>query len=458
MQPEQARLQPSSNGEDVRVEWVRPSRAVLVALLVIVVCGGALRYSASHNTGHHLSPDERSYGALAIGIAEHGHYGDPAMQSPTRWAPGAPVLFGLTARVFGAGRAHQAYELPAARRVQVVLGTLTIVAAFAVALLLSGPAAGLLAAAALAFYPPLITISHYQLTEPLAALLVLLAVLAVVAGKSTRWAVAAGVLLGLAVLTRADLLLAPLAAALALLWAERNRRRAAALLVAGVVVVLPWTVFVSINHGQVVPVSEGGPSNLFIGTYLPGHGTIYGFKRSLAPEARRRYPYLHNVPAWKIPAGVVLRAVAARRPHMAPDKALIAESKANLRRYALGDPLGFARMTGGKVVRMWQQAFHSPQPAIVAAHLALLAVALAGLLLGLRARAPAAAVIAAIVVWSTIDNAILVAEPRHNMPLMPALAAVGIAAVLTRLRVTGLARRPRRLLALGRRRPDPTDA
>ena len=440
------------------VEWVRPSRAVLAALLVVVACGGALRYSASHTAGHHLSPDERSYGRLAIAIAQHGNYGDAGMQSPTRWAPGAPVLFGAAARVLGAGHRHQAFELPVARRVQVVLGTLTIAAAFGLAALLAGPAAGLIAAAALAFYPPLITISHYQLTEPLAALLVLLAVLALVAGKSTRWAVVAGALLALAVLTRADLLLAPLAAALALWWAERNRRRAVALLVAAVAVVLPWTVFVSVNHGQVVPVSEGGPSNLFIGTYLPGHGTIFGFKRSLAPETRRRFPWLRHVSSLHMPAGTVLKAVAARRPRMSPDSALLAESKANLRRYALGDPAAFAAMTGGKVVRMWRQAFHSPQPAVVAAHLALLAVALAGLVLALRARVPAAAVIAAIIVWSTVDNAILVAEPRHNMPLMPALAAVGIAGVLARLRLTGLARRPKRLLALGRRRAEPTDA
>jgi 4-amino-4-deoxy-L-arabinose transferase-like glycosyltransferase len=424
------------------VEWVRPSRAVLAALLVLVACGGALRYSASHTTGHHLSPDEQSYGRLAIAIAEHGHYGDAAMQSPTRWAPGAPVLFGVAARVLGAGHPHQAFELPVARRVQVVLGTLTIAAAFGLAALLAGPAAGLLAAAALAVYPPLITIDHFQLTEPLAGLLVLLAVLALVAGRSTRWAAVAGVLLALAALTRADLLPAPLAAALALWWAERNRRRAVALLVTAVAVVLPWTVFVSVNHGEVIPVSEGGPSNLFIGTYLPGHGTIFGFKRSLAAETRRRFPRLRHVSALQMPAGTVLRAVAARRPGQAPDRALMAESKANLRRYALGDPAAFAAMTAGKVVRMWRRAFHSPQPAVVAAHLALLAVALAGLVLALRARVPAAAVIAAIVAWSTLVNAILVAEPRHNMPLMPALAAVGIAAVLARLRLTGLARRP----------------
>jgi 4-amino-4-deoxy-L-arabinose transferase-like glycosyltransferase len=411
------------------VARVLPSRTALAVLLVILACGGALRFAASHSAGHHLSPDEQSYGRLALAIAKSGHYGDRAMESPTRWAPGAPALFGVTAHVLGVGRAHQAFEVPVARRVQFALGTLTIAAVFALAALLAGPFAGLLAAAAVALYPPLITIDHFQLTEPLAALLVLLSVLALVAGRTPRWAAAAGALLGLAVLTRADLLLAPVAAAAALWWAERSPRRAASLLGAAVAVVLPWTVFVSVTHGQVIPVSEGGPSNLFIGTYLPGHGTIVGFKRSLAPETRRRFPRYLTVPAFQIPAGAVLRTVAARRPRQPPDAALMSAAADNLRRYALGDPLAFAKMTAGKVVRMWRRAFHSPQPAVIAAHLALLAVAFAGVGLGLRARVPAAAVILAIAAWSTLDNAILVAEPRHNMPLMPALAAVGIAAV-----------------------------
>jgi 2-keto-3-deoxy-6-phosphogluconate aldolase len=91
-------------------------------------------------------------------------------------------------------------------------------------------------------------------------------------------------------------------------------------------------------------------------------------------------------------------------------------------------------MTAAKVLRMWRRAYHAPQPGVIAAHLALLAIALAGTVLGLRERLPAAAAIAAIAVWSTIDNAILVAEPRHNMPLMPALATVGIAVLWTRIR------------------------
>jgi hypothetical protein len=61
-------------------------------------------------------------------------------------------------------------------------------------------------------------------------------------------------------------------------------------------------------------------------------------------------------------------------------------------------------------------------------------LAVAGIAVALRDRIPAAAAIAAIAVWSTLDHALLVAEPRHNMPLMPALVAVSFAGLAHRLR------------------------
>jgi hypothetical protein len=69
-------------------------------------------------------------------------------------------------------------------------------------------------------------------------------------------------------------------------------------------------------------------------------------------------------------------------------------------------------------------------------HLALLAVGLVGVGLGLLRREPVAVVLAVIVAASTLDNMVLVPEPRHNMPLFGALVAVGVAGLAA-------ARRPR---------------
>jgi hypothetical protein len=374
------------------------------------------------------------------------------MGDRTRWAPGAPVAFAAAEVILPSGRPSQPHEVPAARTAQAVAGTLMIPAAFGVAALLATPGAGLVAAALIAFYPPLIAVAGYQISEPLAALLVLLAMLALARGRrspAAGWAAAAGALLGLAVLTRADLLVPALLAGPALwlatpatgpgragrrLFGRRwdGLRRGAALAAATLLVIVPWCAFASLNRGRLVPVSGGGPGTLFIGTYLPGEGTMVGFKRGLAGEARARHPDLRDVSPVRMPAGRALDAVAARRPGEPRDAALMAEALANVRRYALGDPLGYAVMTARKVERLWSRPFQTPQPAVIAVHLVLLAAGLAGLVLGLRRREPVAVVLAVIVAASTLDNMVLVPEPRHNMPLSGALLAVGVAGLAVR--------------------------
>ena len=98
----------------------------------------------------------------------------------------------------------------------------------------------------------------------------------------------AGVLWGLAVLTRADLLLAPIFIAIvAAGWLALRHRRpreavgfAFAFLGGAAVVILPWVIFASVKAERFVPVTSGSPSALFVGTYLPGDGTTFGMKRA----------------------------------------------------------------------------------------------------------------------------------------------------------------------------------
>jgi len=430
-----------------------------ILLLVLVAGGGALRFAQSGSPGHRLVPDEEEYGRLAIGLVERGDYGDPRLGERTRWAPGAPVAFAAADLALPSPPARQPLEVPAARTAQAIFGTLMIAAGFAVAALLAGPWAGLGAAAVIAAYPPLIGVVRYQLSEPLAALLVLLGVLALAAGRgahAVRWAAGAGALLGLAVLTRADLLVPVLCAGPALWLVVRGgdgRRRGVALVAGALVVIVPWCVFASVNRGQLVPVSGGGPGTLVMGTYLPGDGTVYGFKAGLAAEARARFADLRGVPAFEIPAGRVLDAVAERHPDEPRDSALMTEALRNVRRYALGDPLGYAAMSLRKVERMWSTAFQTRAPGFVAVHLAVLALGLAGLVLAVARREPVAGVLAAIIAVSTLDNMLLVAEPRHNMPLMPALIAVGAAGLAGVIGGTrpGIPRRARAPLRAGAR-------
>jgi hypothetical protein len=417
---------------------VRSSRLVAVALIAIVALGTGLRaHSAANPTTATQSADERSYEALAVAIA-HGHYGS-AHSNGLHWPPGAPALFAVAYEI------TPRHGIPAAYWLQVGIGTLTILAAFAAAALAANRWAGLAAALLVATYPPLIVLAGSLLSETLGAFLVT-ASLAALAWATRRprsaadtsapawWRYAlAGALFGLTVLTRADLILAPAIAAVVVAIAARAWRPPAALVAGAVIVMAPWVAFASHRAGHFVPVTEGDAPALWVGTYLPGDGTTSGAKRALAPAIRKRFPRYAHTPAAKIPAPRMLDVVAARRPGLDREAALNAEARANLRRYALGEPVKFGRMMLSKLRRTWLLSSRSGSPtrsiAVRIYHGALVIALCLILLIGLIRRPGVVAATAGLLVaYSMVMHAVFVAKPRYNLPLMPVLMAGGVIA------------------------------
>jgi 4-amino-4-deoxy-L-arabinose transferase-like glycosyltransferase len=416
----------------------RTRAAVAIALGAVVLAGAALRAerAADPRLGHE-SADERAYARIALNISEGGAYatGEAKVAGARHWAPAAPAAFAVANLVAPGGDRARDSDIPAAYWAQAVAGTATILAAFGVSALLVGALPGLLAAAAVAFYPPLIWSTDDLLSEPLGALLVTAAVLALVwawerppgwwRGPEPLRFLIPGAAFGAAALTRADLLLVPLlVAGLVAMsgwrrWGSRSSLASGAALAAGAaLVVAPWTVSSSLAEERFVPVTTAGDSSLFVGTYLPGDGTMPGLRRELGEESGPR----------------ALDAVAARRPGLSRGSALRREGIENLGRYAWGRPGAFGGMLARKVRRMW--IYHSRGGGAGASlparlpHLALLAVALAGLLAGLwRTRDPRLGVILLIAGYATLLHAILVSQPRYALPLMPMLAAGGIAGI-----------------------------
>jgi 4-amino-4-deoxy-L-arabinose transferase-like glycosyltransferase len=415
--------------------------AVLVILTAIVAAGAALRADEAAHPGAPNSADERAYLTLAHDLATTGNYGGPgtAMNDPLHWPPGAPALFAAAEKLDrGDGDLAPASVYTA----QAIVGTLAILAAFAAAALLGGAWAGLAAAAATAFYPPLVDVAGRALSEPLGALGLAVAVLACAwaARRPAEWRFAlAGVALGLTLLARADLGPAvPLVALWAVAVARRPRgwRRAAlcgaALLAGTVVAVAPWVRSASDRAGRLVPVSTSGGSAIFVGTYLPGHGTMFGLKRSLGNELRLQDPRLAAVPNFRLPQERILDLVAARHPELERDAALRRAARENFDRYALHHPARFARMLAGKAARMWVTPNRGPHARVgavsLAVHLLLVGLALAGTILAaVRVRRPGPGALLAVAAASTAINAVFLSEPRHLLPLLPALFATGAA-------------------------------
>jgi len=422
-----------------------PRSALL--LLVIVLAGSAALHAdrARNPTSSYQSADERSYGKLAIALAESRQYGPPStgLRDPLHWPPGAPALFAAAHAVAGDPESARSNDIPAAYWAQGLVSVGSALAAFLLAWALAGLWAGVIAAALVGFYPPLILATGEQVSEPLGALLLTagLAAFAWAARRDRWWLHAlAGVLLGAAVLTRADLILVPaIVAGIAGLWMWRGRREprrglmsAAALALGAAVAVLPWSTYASQREGGFVPVTQGSAAPLFVGTYLPGGGHTVGMKRALEDEVKAFRPKLRDVPAFEIPAGNYMDLVAARRPSESRDAAIRKEARHNLRLYALGEPGNYAVMLGDKVQRMWTRyARGGARPTSTAIriwHVLLVLGAFAGLLAGIwRLRSVPMIVVLVIALYSTALHMLVVSQARYNLPLMPGLLAAGVA-------------------------------
>jgi hypothetical protein len=397
------------------------------ALALVVLAGGAARVAHAVDHGRFLSTDERAYTKLAAALAAGHGYRAPKMTDPLHWPPGTPLLLAAGRLVGGVDGQYWA---------QLVVGLALIGVVFALATTLAGPWAGVAAAAAVALYPPLAVLTGDLVSEPLGALTLALAILALAVAwrgppRSSRFALA-GAALGIAILVRADLLALPFVLAALVAVVARGWRAPLAYLGAALLVVAPWTAYATHRQGELVPVASSSWSSLFVGTYLPADGRQFRLRTVLGDEARAHNPLLRGIPDGRLRAEWVLDAVAARHPRLDRNAAMKAEVQRNLRVYALGHPLDFAAMQARKVARMWlgydRGTHHNRRAWILALHLLLAAGGLAGLLLGLvRTRHPALWAILLTVLTVTAVNSFFVSEARHNVRVMPLLMAGGAA-------------------------------
>ncbi|MGH2839273.1 MAG: glycosyltransferase family 39 protein [Solirubrobacteraceae bacterium] len=421
-------------------------RTVVVLLVLIVVSGGALRgLAAAHPDKKYVSQDARSYALLATSL-ERGHYHQRRGSNDLRWPPGAPAFFALASKLDpSAPDPGEPTDLPAAYWFQALVSTATLLLVFALGALLAGPAAGLLAAALVAFYPPLIAINGSLMSETLGATLATAAALVLVVAlraRSWRLMAFAGLTFGLLVLTRTDFLFAIGLVAIVIAVAARSEgrgamlRQAGAFVAAAVLVLAPWTAYASIRDGNVVPVTKGSAPAAFIGTYLPGDGTTVGLKKALEPELRAQFPEYRTTKIYKIPASKALELVARRHPKLLRDDALQKETRRNLVKYGLGDPIDFAGMMGAKVERMWLKYYRGggvhyiskPTRGVQWFLVALGVCGLIALLWRRRLTAPFA-IVYLVVAYSTLLHAVVVSQARYNLPLVPMFVAAAVAAL-----------------------------
>ena len=422
---------------------------ILIAAFVALSFGLNARMAANPRSDYQ-SADERSYGKLAVDIADNHHYGGSSAE-PLHWPPGAPILFAVGHKLFPSASDTKSYDIRSAYWEQALLTTGTTALAALLAWLLAGPWAGVAAAAIVGTYPPLIGATGDQLSEPLGAFLLIGAFTALAWAVKRcrppggglgpwRWA-ASGALFGLAILTRTDLLPLPFLlagiAAVIVLWRARDWRRAlktwGALAVACAVVLAPWTIYASAEEGGFVPVTKGSASALFVGTYLPGGGTTVGMKFALEKQLRAKHPELDGTKTYKIPAKYALDLFIAKHPGLTRDEALQSEARHNLIHYSTTQPVAFTKMAFSKAKRMWFFYYrgggvHYISTATRLWQIFLVVAGTLGMIAGIwRRRDPVLMAVLLAVALSTAIHAIVVSQARYNLPLMPSLIAAGVA-------------------------------
>ena len=145
----------------------------LGALVAILLIGLALRLDYAWESREPVF-DAASYAEIARNLDDGQGFmlGGDATQPASNYSPGLPLLVAGLYELTGGEQER------VARLVLALIGSLAVLFAYLIARRLSGPAAGLIAAAAVAVYPALLEYQGMLMGEPLAATLLSGAVLA----------------------------------------------------------------------------------------------------------------------------------------------------------------------------------------------------------------------------------------------------------------------------------------
>jgi 4-amino-4-deoxy-L-arabinose transferase-like glycosyltransferase len=414
----------------------RHGRKTLIALAAILVLGFGLRTYRVAEPLPVPGDDAHAYYALAKSLYTEGSFGGPNFEDPSDWSPGAPLIY--AASFYATAGAREG----TARIIELLLGLATIVVVYMLGRRISCRPAGLLAAFAVAVYPPFIHSVGALYSEPPAMLTLPAAVLAFLWASDgpsrARWLVP-GLLFGLTALIRPEYLLVGIAfAALALIriWHARGWRPGlvgTALFVAALLLpIIPWAVRNQVVLDRTVPISTGGGKALYVGTFLPADGEYQRVKAILAERYLHHEYDPHSQALEEVDPKPLFDRVAARYPDLPRDSALGKIGKQNFSHYFGEDPIEYVAMTARKVWRMWSagigEAMESGAGRVVQVLIVVLALAGLGVLAWRRwwwemvAMATPLALVTAV-------GAISLAAPRRNEVLMTLVFPLAAAAL-----------------------------
>jgi Dolichyl-phosphate-mannose-protein mannosyltransferase len=415
----------------------RYGQTTLVILALILTMGFGLRAYRVVEPLKTPGDDAHAYYALSKSLYTEGSYGGPKFEDASDWSPGAPLLY--AAAFYATDGAREG----TARIVELLLGMAMIVFVFLLGRRIAGGPAGLIAALAVAIYPPFIHTVGALYSEPLAMATLPAAVLTFLwASEQERlraWLLP-GLLFGITAMARPEYL--AVGGAFVLLVAIRVGRArgwrpglggAALLLAALLVPIVPWTIRNIVVLDRAVTISTGGGKALYVGTYMPADGEYQRVKALLLERQDGRSLPPNSQALEEVNPVPLFNRVADRYPDLPRDQALGKIGKQDFSKYFGEDPLGYLAMTARKVGRMWSSGIAEAMSSTVGRILQMLTVALglAGLaLLAVRRRWWELVAIAAPIAIVTAVGAVSLAAPRRNEVLMTLVFPLAAAALV----------------------------
>ncbi len=316
------------------------SRAAIWMIVAVALVARIAVIAA--DTGYVPQQDAWDYDRHARSIAEGdgyppSYYAADGGPSALR-APGYPYFLGFVYSFTG-------NSITAGRIANALLGALAVWLIYLIVRRLWGARPALVAAAIAAVFPPLVLLSRDLLSESLFIALELGTVLCVLEYRRLRhlrWAAAAGLLGGLAALTRnpGPALAIPV---LVGLWVFRPRLSRAALkapalaLAVMVLAVLPWTIRNAVEFDSFVPITSG------TGFASAGTYNELSYRDQTHPAA------------WRTPR-IVPEDAGLFTEHGIDEATLDAELRHNATSFAADHPGYVFKVTGWDLVRMFEIA------------------------------------------------------------------------------------------------------
>ncbi|MBI4300071.1 MAG: glycosyltransferase family 39 protein [Chloroflexi bacterium] len=334
------------------------------------------------------------------------------------------------------------------RAVQAVLGVISCLAVYVAGRRVGGRALGLLAIAILVFDPWAIWYTREVLAETLFTLLLLLGVLCVLLLRerhSWRIGIVAGLLFGLAALTRPLALLIPVISAFWLMapFSSRVHRQVVpvvAMLLALVVAITPWTVRNYLIHHRIVPIATEGGYTFYAGN-RPGISDVALHKQSdvdqiflVSPteEEETTLSTLSEVEKedqfyrW---AFQFIRKQPGRFLHLFKEKLLLFWSPSREVPLSRFDNLTHGNSAAALVIRNL----------VIASQVALFVLAAVGLIAGILSKRRWHLLMLLLLLYFTAVYALYFPQLRYRVPLSPylaLLAASGLLSLLATLRAS----------------------